>query len=81
MYTCGWLMLMYGKSHHNVVIILQLKLVKYIKPQIKKNYMHKGHSFMSLNKICLKDYVHFQMLHVSIKHLEISCLFRLIMSC
>ena len=25
MYTCGPFMLMYGKNHHNIVIILQLK--------------------------------------------------------
>ena len=32
MYTCGQFMLMYGKNHHNIVIILQLKeLIKIIK--------------------------------------------------
>ena len=25
MYTHGWFMLMYGKTHHNIVISLQLK--------------------------------------------------------
>ena len=25
MYTCGWLILTYGKDHHNIVITLQLK--------------------------------------------------------
>ena len=25
MYTCGQFMLMYGKNHHNIVIILHLK--------------------------------------------------------
>ena len=24
MYTCDWFMFMYGKTHHNIVIILQL---------------------------------------------------------
>ena len=33
MYTYGWLMLMYGKNYHNIVIILQLK----IKFKLKKN--------------------------------------------
>ena len=27
MYTCSWLMLMYGKNYHNIVIIFQLKLI------------------------------------------------------
>ena len=26
-YTCGQFMLMYGKNHHNIVIILQLKYI------------------------------------------------------
>ena len=25
MYTYGWFILMYGKTHHNIIIILQLK--------------------------------------------------------
>ena len=25
MYTCDWFMLMYGKTHNNIVVILQLK--------------------------------------------------------
>ena len=25
MYTCDWFMLMYGKTYHNIVLILQLK--------------------------------------------------------
>ena len=32
--TCGWFMSMYGKSHHNIIIILQLKLMFWEK---KKN--------------------------------------------
>ena len=28
LYTCGWFMSMYGKTHHNIVISLQLKLIK-----------------------------------------------------
>ena len=27
MYACDWFMLMYGRGHHNIVIILQLKLI------------------------------------------------------
>ena len=26
-YTCGRFMLMYGRNHHNIVIILQFKLI------------------------------------------------------
>ena len=31
MYTYGWFMLMYGKNHHNIVIILQLKYIIFLK--------------------------------------------------
>ena len=27
MYTCGWFMSMYGKTHQNIVISLQLKSI------------------------------------------------------
>ena len=30
MYTYGWFMLMYGRNHHNIVIILQLKIKKIV---------------------------------------------------
>ena len=31
MYTYGPFMLMYGRNHHNIVIILQLKLINFLK--------------------------------------------------
>ena len=38
MYTYGWSMLMYGRKQHNIVIILQLKIIfKKIKSQAKNN--------------------------------------------
>ena len=37
MYSCGQLMSMYGKNYHNVVIILQLKLVNLKNPNGKEN--------------------------------------------
>ena len=46
MYTCGQLMLMYGKNHHNIVIILQLnKLILKKKKFNKKTW--KGSSSYS----------------------------------
>ena len=50
MYACGQFMLTYGKNHHNIVTVLQLKLINIFKkwrllsPQVLKS----GHGHLSL---------------------------------
>ena len=35
----GWFMLMYGKIHHNIIIILQLELIKKQQQQQQKTHV------------------------------------------
>ena len=37
MYSCGRFMLMHGRNHHNIVIILQLKLINFFRKDPKND--------------------------------------------
>ena len=48
MYTCGRFMFMFGKSHHNIAIILQLNNI-YIHVSLSKSLARKELSFRSMS--------------------------------